>query len=106
MTVGRIALAITFAIGGGLIGWAYFTLMQYSVRQVAEDGIDVSRFILFLLPRLALFAGGVYAAISAGPACLIGYLVGFLVTRTIITRRARNAIRRDTQLNQNNRIQG
>ena len=99
-------LALAFTIGGGLVGWAYFALMQYSLRRVAEDGIDAGRFVLFLLPRLALFAGGVYAAMRIGPACMVGYLVGFLVTRTIITRRARNVIRHNTQFNQNNRIQG
>lgn len=106
MTAGRIALGLVFALGGGLVGWAYFTLMQYSVRRIAEDGVDAGRFVLFLLPRLALFAGGVYAAISAGPACLIGYMAGFLVTRTIIVRRARTVALRQAEPNHHNQTQG
>jgi len=102
---GKLGLAAGFLVAGAAVGWAYFALLRCSIRRTVAGRAAVGRFALFLAPRLALFAAGVYVSLRMGPLCLAGYVIGFLVSRTIILGRARNAIARAQEPGQGDRPQ-
>jgi hypothetical protein len=90
MPLRRIIHLASFAIAGGIVGWAYFLLMRRALgRYLKEDGGNARRFVGSMLVRFALFAAGVVAAYLVDELCVITYLAGFLVTRAVVVRRAR-----------------
>lgn len=87
----RIARLIAFALAGVLVGWAYFSLMRYSLAYLGKGRSGTMRFVALALLRILLFGGGALGALLLGGWCLITYLFGFMVARTIAVGRARSA---------------
>jgi len=89
MDLRRMLLMIAFAAGGGLVGWAYFCIMRFGLGRLIAGKRGAGTYLALALLRVALFAGGVAAALLLDEWCLFPYLVMFLVMRTIVVRRAR-----------------
>ena len=89
MNVRDIALTILFIVVGGAIGWIYCLLVRYSVEQVGNEGIRVSKLLALMLVRVLLVAGGFIAAACFGIWPVVGNIVGFFAVRTIVVSRSR-----------------
>ncbi len=89
------ALQITITIGLGLAGLAvgrvYFSLMRYSLAYLGGKRNGTMKFVALALLRVVLFGGGALGALLLGAWCLVAYVVGFIVARTIAVGRARAA---------------
>ena len=81
---------IVFGVVGLLVGWLYFHIMHYSLSHLARKRTGVMVFFGLALVRLALFGGGLVAAVQVGPWCLVTYVVGFVVARTVVVRIVRS----------------
>jgi len=86
-----IATAIAFALAGLLVGWAYFSLMRYSLAYLGSKKTGMRQFVALAFLRVLLFVGGLFGAILVGAWSLIAYVLGFIVARTIAVGRARTA---------------
>ena len=86
-----IAMLIGFALAGMLVGWLYFSLMRYSLAYLDREGRRILRFVGFALLRVLLFGAGALAALLVGSWCLVTYLLGFILARTIVLGRVRSA---------------
>ncbi len=91
MDTRQILMMILFAIAGGGVGWAYFAIMSRSIENMIGGKRDWSGFAAFGLLRVALFLAGVLLAIKLDTWYLVPYMLMFLVARTLVVRRARNA---------------
>ena len=85
----EIAMPIAFALAGLAVGWVYFSLMRYSLTHLGRSKAGVMRFVALALLRIALFGGGALGALLVGAWCLIAYVLGFILARTIAVGRAR-----------------
>jgi len=86
-----IAFGVGFAVVGGGVGWAYFTILRCSVDQ-CKDSFSGRRFALLALARAAIFAAGLAPAFWLGTGPVIGYMAGFVVARIVTVSRARREI--------------
>jgi len=84
-----IAVTIAFALGGSLVGWAYFSLMRYSLIHLGKEKTGIMRFVGFAFLRMVLFGGGLLGAFLVSTWCFLAYVLGFIVARTITVSRAR-----------------
>jgi len=82
-------MPIAFALAGLVVGWAYFSLMRYSLIHLGRNKAGIMRFVALALLRVALFGGGALGALLVGAWCLIAYVLGFILARTIAVGRAR-----------------
>ena len=80
--------AILFAVLGGLIGWAYCRLVRYSVEKLGDESSKMSGFVVLMLLRIALVAGGFLLALQFGGWALVGNIVGFFLVRTLMVTRS------------------
>lgn len=88
----QIAITIGFAFAGLVVGWVYFFLMRYSLTHLSRKKTAIMKFAALALLRVVLFlGGGVLGALLVGTWCLIAYVLGFIVARTIAIGRARTA---------------
>ncbi len=85
----EIAMPIAFALAGLAVGWVYFSLMRYSLTHLDKNKAGIMRFVALALLRVVLFGGGALGALLVGAWCLIAYLLGFILARTIAVGRAR-----------------
>jgi len=90
MDARSLAAAVAFIPAGGAVGWAYFSLMRRSLGYLGSGKGGARWFIALILLRLGLFAGGVVAALYLGGLCLVGYMAGFILARTLAVRAAKN----------------
>jgi len=86
-----IAMGVGFALVGGAVGWAYFSILRHSVEERAGRPSG-GRFLLLVLARAAIFAACLAPAFWLGTGPVIGYMVGFVVARTVLVSRARREI--------------
>jgi hypothetical protein len=86
-----IAMGVGFAVVGGGVGWAYFSILRTSVEARAGRSSG-GRFALLALARVAIFAGCLAPAFWLGTGPVIGYMAGFVVARTVLVSRARREI--------------
>jgi hypothetical protein len=84
-----IAMPLAFVLVGLLVGGVYFFLMKYSLNHLGERKLRIGHFVGFALLRIALFGGGVVGAYFVGPWCLVTYVVGFVVSRSLAVSRAK-----------------
>ena len=91
MDAGDIAMGLGFAVVGGGVGWAYFSILRRSVEERAGRPSG-ARFALLALARMAIFATCLAPAFWLGTAPVIGYMAGFVVARTVLVSRARREI--------------
>ena len=89
-----IALPVVFAVLGGVIGWAYFRILHFSVSKLAPGKTGLRQFALLGVLRLLLFsaglAGAVYASRTVGKGAtlsLVTYFLGFFIMRTVTVGR-------------------
>lgn len=87
MDAAEIALTVTFAVVGALVGWLYFLLMRRSLTHLGKGKAGMGRFVALLLLRVVLFGGGLLGALYSGNWCLISYMIGFILARTIAVNR-------------------
>jgi hypothetical protein len=92
MPLRRIIHLASFALAGGLVGWAYFLLMRQALDHYMKMEGGAGRFFGSVLVRFALFGAGFVAAYLVDDVCVIPYLAGFLVVRTVVVRRARAGV--------------
>ena len=83
--------ATLFALTGLAVGLGYFALMRHSLIYLAGDRKGVLQFVSLALLRVVLFGGSALGAAHVSTWCLITYVVGFVVARTIAVARARSA---------------
>lgn len=95
MNAGDLAHGAVFTLAGLLVGWVYFALVRWSVCAMTAGTARTGRFVLLLLPRLALLGAGIYAAARCGWGFLLAYTLGFFAARGLMVARARAAIQRD-----------
>ena len=88
----EIMLLIVFAVVGGAIGWAYVVLMQRSIVRITGGGLTAWKFVALALLRVALFGGGIVAAMYAGGWCIVTYALGFVLVRSYHLGTARREI--------------
>jgi len=86
-----IALGVGFAVVGGGVGWAYFTILRCSVGE-CSGSFSPGRFALLALARAAIFAAGLAPAFWLGTGPVIGYMAGFVVARIVTVSRTRREI--------------
>jgi len=91
MDAGDIAMGVGFAVVGGGVGWAYFTILRCSVGECAGS-FSGRRFALLALARAAIFAAGLAPAFWLGTGPVIGYMAGFVAARMVTVSRARREI--------------
>jgi hypothetical protein len=85
-------MTIAFGLAGSVVGWVYFALMRYSLSHLSRESTAIMKFAALALLRVVLFcAGGLVCALMVGTWCLVAYLLGFVVARTIAVGRARTA---------------
>jgi len=89
MSAGDIAVAVAFAAMGAAIGWVYCLLVRFSVERVGKEELRMTKFIVIMLLRVALVAGGFMAAACFGTWPIIGNIAGFFVMRTVMVSRSR-----------------
>ncbi|HVY66831.1 MAG TPA: ATP synthase subunit I [Gammaproteobacteria bacterium] len=83
-----LATVVLAALGGGVLGLAYFALLARSVRRLVRADSAPVVAVASLGLRLALAAAAFLAAVrgGGGPA-LVAALAGFLAVRTVVTWR-------------------
>jgi hypothetical protein len=86
-----IAMGVGFAVVGGGVGWAYFSILRRSVEQRVGKPSG-GRFVLLAFARVAIFAACLAPAFWLGTWPVIGYMAGFVVARTVLVSRARREI--------------
>jgi hypothetical protein len=84
-------MGLGFAVVGGGVGWAYFSILRRSVEERAGRP-SAARFALLALARAAIFAACLAPAFWLGAGPVIGYMAGFFVARTVLVSRARREI--------------
>ncbi len=82
-------MLLVFALAGALAGWIYFRLMWHSVLCMTERKAGMRRFVAFALLRILIFGGGLFAAFLTGGWCVLTYVLGFIVVRTVAVGKAR-----------------
>lgn len=85
----EIVMPIAFALAGLAVGWGYFSLMRYSLMHLGRNKAGIIRFVALALLRVVLFGGGALGALLVGAWCLIAYVLGFILARTIAVGKAR-----------------
>ena len=86
-----IAMGLGFAVAGGGVGWAYFSILRHSVEERAGEASG-GRFALLALARMVIFAACLAPAFWLGAGPVLGYMAGFIVARTVLVSRARREI--------------
>ncbi len=84
-------MGLGFAVVGGAVGWAYFSILRHSVKERAGKP-SAGRFALLALARMAIFAACLAPAFWLGTWPVVGYMAGFVVARTVLVSRARREI--------------
>ncbi len=79
------AVGATMAGIGLLVGFVYFSLLQYSVASVTA-GAGPLHALALLIARLALAATFFIWTVRFGGEALVFALAGFLIARTLLTR--------------------
>ena len=82
--LGDVALPAAFGLAGLLVGWLYFRVLAHSVARLAERKGGVMWFVACALLRIALFGGGAAGALAFSGWCLIAYVLGFVLWRTVV----------------------
>jgi cytochrome c oxidase assembly factor CtaG len=86
-----IALGLGFAVVGGAVGWAYFSILRRSVESRVGSSPG-GRFVLMALARVAIFGACLAPAFWLGTATVIGYMAGFVVARMVMVFQVRREI--------------
>jgi F1F0 ATPase subunit 2 len=84
-------LALSLA-GGGLLGALYFGGLWWSVRRGVLSARPARWFFAGLILRLGVAMAGFYLASRSGTGALLACLVGFVVLRMAMVRRARHGL--------------
>jgi F1F0 ATPase subunit 2 len=88
---------MSFAIGaviyGGFLGAAFFAGLWWTIRRALTAAHPAPWFAGSLLLRMGILLAGFYAIAAVGWQALILSLLGFLLSRMIVTRLTRPALK-------------
>jgi F1F0 ATPase subunit 2 len=88
-----VSFAFPAFIYGGFLGAVFFGALWWTVRRALTAAKPARWFAGSLLLRMSLVLVGFYAIAAAGWQALMLSLIGFLLSRMVVTRMARPALR-------------
>lgn len=86
------ALILSF-LGGAALGAMYFTVLWFTVRDLAEQSHPQRRLLVSLVLRMLLLLGGIYLIMGDGHwERAVSALAGFIVVRLVTVNRIERQI--------------